>query len=160
MKPEHGLPCGVRLTVGLGGAGGTTALALAAEILAESEQRDTLSIGVVFTAGSVPELSLLRHRLGEPEWSCIFGSRCARSRPGTTLTLRATSGVVLCSWRAARRRTGSHHKAYALASRRASDGAGNSSGGSIQRRSSGAMLGAERKTSGVVQRYSPSNERR
>ena len=67
MKPKHGLPCGVRLTVGLGGAGGTTALALMAETLAEPERRDTLSIGVVFTAGSVPELSLLRHRLGEPD---------------------------------------------------------------------------------------------
>ena len=58
MKPKDGLPCGVRLTAGLGGAGGTTALALAAEILAEPERRDTLSIGVVFTTGSVPELSL------------------------------------------------------------------------------------------------------
>ena len=65
MTPRPGLPCGVRLTVGLGGAGGTTALALMAETLAEPERRDTLSIGVVFTAGSVPELSLLRHRLGE-----------------------------------------------------------------------------------------------
>ena len=66
MKPTPGLPCGVRLTAGLGGAGGTTALALMAETLAEPERRDTLSIEVVFTAGSVPELSLLRHRLGEP----------------------------------------------------------------------------------------------
>ena len=62
MKPKHGLPCGVRLTAGLGGAGGTAALALAAETLTEIEWRDTLSIGVVFTAGSVPELSLVRHR--------------------------------------------------------------------------------------------------
>ena len=68
MKPKHGLPCGVRLTVGLGGAGGTTALALAAETVTESERRDTLSVEVVFTAGSVPELSLLRHRLSEPDW--------------------------------------------------------------------------------------------
>ena len=67
MKPKHGLPCGVRLTVGLGGAGGTTALALMAETLAEPERLDTLSIEVVFTAGSVPELSLLRGRLGEPD---------------------------------------------------------------------------------------------
>ena len=66
MKTRPGLPCGVRLTVGLGGAGGTTALALAAETVAESERRATLSIGVVFTAGSVPERSLLQHRLGEP----------------------------------------------------------------------------------------------
>ena len=62
MKPEHGLPCGVRLTVGLGGAGGTAALTVAAEALAEPERRDILSIGVVFTTGSVPELSLIRHR--------------------------------------------------------------------------------------------------
>ena len=41
------------------------------------------------------------------------------------LTLRATSGVVLCCWRAARRRTGSHHKARALTVYRAKDGAGN-----------------------------------
>ena len=62
MKPEHGLPCGVRLTVGLGGAGGTAALAVAAETATEPERRDTLSIGAVFTAASVPELSLVRHR--------------------------------------------------------------------------------------------------
>ena len=62
MKPKHGLPCGVRLTAGLGGAGGTTALALAAETAVEPERRDTLSIGVVFTGASVPELSLVRHR--------------------------------------------------------------------------------------------------
>ena len=62
MKPKPGLPCGVRLTEGLGGAGGTAALALAAETLAEREWRDTLSIGVVFTTGSVPELSLVQHR--------------------------------------------------------------------------------------------------
>ena len=63
MKPGPGLPCGVRLTAGLGGAGGTTALALAAERLAEPERRATLDIGVVFTTGSVPELSPVQHRL-------------------------------------------------------------------------------------------------
>ena len=63
MKPGPGLPCGVRLTAGLGGAGGTTALALVAETLTETEWRDTLSIGVVFTTGSVPELSPVQHRL-------------------------------------------------------------------------------------------------
>ena len=65
MKPRPGLPCGVRLTAGLGGAGGTTALARAAETVTEPERRDTLRIEVVFTAGSVPELSLLRNGLGE-----------------------------------------------------------------------------------------------
>ena len=65
MKPKHGLPCGVRLIAGLGGAGGTAALALAAETLTETEWRDTLSIGVVFTTGSVPELSPVQHQLGE-----------------------------------------------------------------------------------------------
>ena len=63
MKPTPGLPCGVRLTAGLGGAGGTTALALAAETVAELERRATLSIGVVYTTGSVPELSPVQHRL-------------------------------------------------------------------------------------------------
>ena len=62
MKPKHGLPCGVRLTAGLGGAGGSGALALAAETLAKPERRATLCIGVVFTTGSVPELSQVRHR--------------------------------------------------------------------------------------------------
>ena len=57
MKPKHGLPCGVRLIAGLGGAGGTAALALAVETVAELERRATLSIGVVFTTASVPELS-------------------------------------------------------------------------------------------------------
>ena len=63
MKPKHGLPCGVRLPAGLGGAGGTTALALAAETVTEPERRATLNIGVVFTTGSVPELSPVQHRL-------------------------------------------------------------------------------------------------
>ena len=63
MKPKHGLPCGVRLIAGLGGVGGTTALALAVETVGELELRSTLSIGVVFTAGSVPELSPVQHRL-------------------------------------------------------------------------------------------------
>ena len=63
MKPKHGLPCGVRLTAGLGGAGGVAALAPAAETVTESAQCDNLSIGVVFTTGSVPELSPVQHRL-------------------------------------------------------------------------------------------------
>ena len=63
MKPRPGLPCGVRLTAGLGGAGGTTALAFAAETVAEPEWHATLDIGVVFTTGSVPELSPVQHRL-------------------------------------------------------------------------------------------------
>ena len=134
MKPKHGLPCGVRLTAGLGGAGGTAALALMAETVTEPERRDTLSIGVVFTAGSVPELSLLRQRLGEPDWRCIFSCACARTRTGTTLSLRARWGVVLCLWRAARRRTGSHHKAGALTVSRAKGGAGKRGRGSMQYR--------------------------
>ena len=63
MKPKHGLPCGVRLIAGLGGAGGTAALASAAKTLTETEWRHTLSIGVVFTTGSVPELSAVQHLL-------------------------------------------------------------------------------------------------
>ena len=63
MKPKHGLPCGVRLIAGLGGAGGVVALALVAETLTETEWRDTLSVGVVFTTGSVPELSPVQYRL-------------------------------------------------------------------------------------------------
>ena len=66
MKPRPGLPCGVRLTEGLGGAGGTAALALVAEKLVEPERRTTLSIGVEFTTGSVSELSPVRHRLDLP----------------------------------------------------------------------------------------------
>ena len=57
MKPKHGLPCGVRLIAGLGGAGGTAALALVAETLTETEWRDTLSIGVVFPTVGVLEPS-------------------------------------------------------------------------------------------------------
>ena len=63
MKPKHGLPCGVRLIAGLGGAGGTAALALAVETLAEPEPRAALCIGVVLTRRSVPELSQVQHRL-------------------------------------------------------------------------------------------------
>ena len=109
MKPRPGLPCGVRLTVGLGGAGGTTALALAAEALVEPKQRDTLSIGGVFTTASVPELSLVRHRFArrsgvvlpaigvlEPRqkrdcicaphlaWCFVAGERPAEGRAATT----------------------------------------------------------------------------
>ena len=118
MKPKHGLPCGVRLTAGLGGAGGTAALALAAETLAERERRATLTIGVVFTTGSVPELSPVRHRLGTPDWRCIRSRPCARTEPNTTPTWRANSGAA------------------------------NGGGGSIQLRVSGAKLGGEQRTSG------------
>ena len=88
MKPRPGLPCGVRLTEGLGGAGGTTALAFAAETLAEPEQRDTFSIRVVFTTSSVPELNLKGHRLGVPEvvwaWCFLAGELPAEGRAATT----------------------------------------------------------------------------
>ena len=67
MKAKAGLPERVRLTEGLGGAGGEAALALETETLAEPERRDTVSIGVVFTSGSVPELNLIRNRLRVPE---------------------------------------------------------------------------------------------
>ena len=63
MKAKPALPERVRSMEGFGGAGGTTALALAAETVAEFERRATLSIGVVFTTGSVPELSPIQHRL-------------------------------------------------------------------------------------------------
>ena len=66
MKAKPALPERVRSMEGLG-AGGATALALTAETLAEPERRATLSIGVVFTTGSVPELSPVRHRLGTPD---------------------------------------------------------------------------------------------
>ena len=72
MKAKAGLPERVRLTEGLGGAVATAALALAAETLAEPEQRDTLSIGAVFTTGSVPELNPIRHRLDLPIWRGAF----------------------------------------------------------------------------------------
>ena len=75
MKPKHGLPCGVRLIAGLGGAGGTAALALAAETRTETEWRDTLSIGVVFTTGSVPELSPVQHRLAS-KTGVVFLAAC------------------------------------------------------------------------------------
>ena len=75
-----GLPCGVRLTAGLGGAGGTTALALAAETVAELERRATLDIGVVFTTGSVPELSPVHHRLAS-KTGVAFLAVCARTEP-------------------------------------------------------------------------------
>ena len=66
MKAKPALPERVRSMEGLGGAGGTAALALAAETLAEPERRATLRIGVVLTSRSVPELSPVRHRLGVP----------------------------------------------------------------------------------------------
>ena len=86
MKPKHGLPCGVRLTEGLGGAGGAAALALAAETLAEAERRDTLCLGVVFITGSVPERSRIRHQLGRPQlaWCSLAGERPAAGRAATT----------------------------------------------------------------------------
>ena len=118
MKPKHGLPCGVRLIAGLGGAGGTTALALAAETVAEPERRATLDIGVVFTTGSVPELSPVRRRfkrqsgvvfpavgvlepkqnrcrLGPPHWAWCFavGERPAEGRAATTRLTRSLLAV-------------------------------------------------------------------
>ena len=66
MRAKPALPERVRSMEGLGGAGGTAALALVAAKLAESEQRETLTVGVVFTTGSVPELRPMRHRVGMP----------------------------------------------------------------------------------------------
>ena len=63
MKAKPAPPERVRSMEGLGGAGGAAALALAAETLVESEQRDTLSVEIVFTTDSVPELRPIRHRL-------------------------------------------------------------------------------------------------
>ena len=63
MKAKPAPPERVRSMEGLGGAGGAAALALTAETPVESEQRDTLSIGIAFTTGSVPEPSPIRHRL-------------------------------------------------------------------------------------------------
>ena len=102
MKPMPGLPCGVRLTEGLGGVGGAAALALAAETLAGPERRATLSTRVVITTGSVPELSPIRHRRCEPEWRCIRSRACARIEPNTTPALYAilalpTEVAVRCS---------------------------------------------------------------
>ena len=120
MKPTPGPPCGVRLTAGLGGADGTAALALVAEKLVEPERRTTLSIGVVFTAGSVPELSPIRHRLCEPKWRYIRSRACARTEPSTIPTWRADSGAA------------------------------NGDGGSMQLGFSGAKLGGEQRTSGLT----------
>ena len=66
MKAKPALPERVRSMKGLGGAGGTAALALAAETRTETEWRAALCIGVVLTRRSVPELSPIRHRLGTP----------------------------------------------------------------------------------------------
>ena len=153
MKPKHGLPCGVRLIAGLGGAGGTTALALAAETVAEPERRATLCIVVVFTTSSVPELSLVRHRFTRQSGVVFPAVGVLELRKNET-DLRATSGVVLCCRRAARRRTGSHHEAHALAVSRAKDGAANRGGGSMQYRASGEEFGDEQRTSGPDRRYS------
>ena len=120
MKPRPGLPCGVRLTAGLGGAGGTAALALVAETLAEPERRATLSIGVVFTTGSVPELSPIRHRLGVPDGACVRSHGCARTEPSTIPAWRAKSGAA------------------------------NRAGGSMRLRVSTAKLGGEQRTSGLA----------
>ena len=109
MKANPALPERVRSMEGLGGAGGTAALALAAETLAEPERRATLSIGVVFTTSSVPELSPVRHRFAsqtgvvfpavrvlEPNptrnrlcvphlaWCFVAGERPAEGRAATT----------------------------------------------------------------------------
>ena len=97
MKPRPGLPCGVRLTAGLGGAGGTTALALAAEKVAEPERSATLDIGVVFTTGSVPELSPVQHRLASKTGVAFLAvsvlepsqNRCSLCAPHRALCLAA-----------------------------------------------------------------------
>ena len=126
MKPKHGLPCGVRLIAGLGGAGGTAALALAAEILDEPERRATLSTRVVFTTGSVLELNPVQHRLAsktgvvfpvvgvlEPSqnrcppcvpllaWCLAAGKRPAEGRAATTRltpSLLAVPKTALETW--------------------------------------------------------------
>ena len=114
MKAKPALPERVRSMEGLGGAGGTTALALAAETLAEPEWRTTLCIGVVLTSRSVPELSPIRHRIGTADGACVRSHGCARTEPSTTPALRANSGAT------------------------------NRRGGSMQLRFSSAKLGGER----------------
>ena len=81
MKPKHGLPCGVRLIAGLGGAGGTAVLALAAETLDEPERRATLCIGVVLTSRSVPELSPIRYRFSEAEGGAFAAVQVLEPNP-------------------------------------------------------------------------------
>ena len=54
-------------------------LALATETLTETEWRDTLSIGVVFTTGSVPELNPTRHGLCVPNLGLPIGAVDRRS---------------------------------------------------------------------------------
>ena len=127
MKPKHGLPCGVRLTEGLGGAGGATALAFAAETLTEPERRDTLSVGLVLTSRSVPELSLVRDQLASQAgvvfpavsalkpsqkrdclrgpylaWCFAAGERLAEGRAATTRLTPSLSTVPAMALPAAR----------------------------------------------------------
>ena len=113
MKAKPAMLERVRSMEGLDGAGGTAALALAAETLAEPERRTTLCIGVVLTSRSVPELSPIRHRLGTPDVACVRSRGCARTEPRTTPALRANSGAA------------------------------DRGGGSTQRRRSGVKLGGE-----------------
>ena len=120
MKAKPALPERVRSMEGLGGAGGTAALALAAETLAEPERRATLCIRVVLTSRSVPELSPIRHRLGTPDGACVPSRVCARTEPSTIPALRANSGAT-------KRR-----------------------GGSMQLSVSDAKLGGEQRTSGLT----------
>ena len=112
-----------------------------------------MCIGVVFTTSSVPELNLVRHRFTRQSGVVFPAVGVLELRKNET-DLRATSGVVLCCRRADRRRTGSHHKAYALAVSRAKDGAANRGGVSMQYRPSGGKFGDEQLTSGADRRYS------
>ena len=113
MKAKAALPERVRSTEGLGGAGGTAALALAAETLAEPERRATLSIGVVFTTASVARTEPSTAPTYEAEWRGVRSRGCARTEPRTTPALRANSGAA------------------------------DRGGGSTQRRGSGVKLGGE-----------------
>jgi len=82
------------------------------------------------------------------EFDCISQPQCARTHPSLALAWRTAFRVACCSWRAARRRTGSHHKAHALAEQLAKDGRANRGGGSMQPRLSGVRPGLGRHRNG------------
>jgi hypothetical protein len=77
-------------------------------------------------------------------WLCLSQTAVCPNPSEFGTHLGSATAAAHCGRRAARRRTGSHHKAYALADVRASSGMTNSGGGSMERGGSGVAHASNR----------------
>jgi hypothetical protein len=132
---------------------GAAALALVAEPGSELLQRDTFVFDWPTTlprprATTHATPVTCRWRVSRVALYFTTGS-VARTERGRTATLPLTPGAVYSRWRAARRRTGSHHKTRTLIAKCAARCVTNRSGGSVRLGVSGVKLRLGRRDSGA-----------